>query len=159
MLSVATAAFSQSGGSSLQPNAQGAAAALFSTWSQFQERLQTVANTVTGSSAFGPAARTLDAICGGSVASGLTTSSEGFSEIDSQYLYFDPKTGNKPIAPSASRFRGPFQKCIVFIVGGGCYQEYHNLRSYSQQKKREIIYGATEMLSPSEFLRQLRESA
>ena len=143
---------------------RGAASALLSTvdsaFSQFQERLQTVANSVTGSASWGPAARAVEAVCGGGIGmTNLPTSTDVSAEIDSQYLYYDPKIGLNPIPPSGARFRGPFQKCILFIVGGGCYNEYHNLCQYAVQRKREIVYGATEILSPTEFLKQMRESS
>ena len=153
---------------SLGATSKTAASALFSTvdsaFSQFQEKLQTVANSVTGSAAWGPAARAVDAVCGGGSSNmganlGANLAADVSAEIDSQYLYLDPKIGVSAIPPSGSRFKGPFQRCILFVVGGGCYAEYLNLQQYGAQRKREIIYGATEMLSPSEFLKQIRDSA
>ena len=162
MLSVASS-FNAPAAHAAQSSTRGAASALLSTvdsaFSQFQEKLQTVANSVTGSSSWGPAARAVEAVCGGGMGTNLPTSTDVSAEIDSQYLYYDPKLGTNPIPPSGSRFKGQFQKCILFVVGGGSYNEYHNLTQYSVQRKREIIYGATEILSPNEFLRQMRESA
>jgi hypothetical protein len=162
MLSVAASFHSSTSASASK--GPSATAGLFSTFDsafmQFQEKLQTVANSVTGSASWGPAARAVEAVCSGAGGIGSNLSTDVSAEIDSQYLYFDPKVGTNPVPPTAnSRFRGQFQKCILFIVGGGCYNEYHNLCQYSNQRKREILYGATEILSPSEFLRQMRESA
>ena len=55
-------------------------------------------------------------------------------------------------------FASPTQygnRCMVFVVGGGCYRELDNLKAYGAQTKRDIVYGATELVSPQEFLRQL----
>jgi len=150
--------------SSASSMSRGAASALFSTvdfaFSQFQEKLQTVANSVTGSSSWGPAARAVEAVCGGGMGTtNLPTTMDVSAEIDSQYLYFDPKTGINPVPPSGIRFKGTFQRCILFVVGGGSYTEYHNLSQYAAQRKRDIVYGATEILSPNEFLKQMRDSA
>jgi hypothetical protein len=155
MLSVATSF--QAPTTASTSTTRGAASALLSTvdsaFSQFQEKLQTVANSVTGSSSWGPAARAVEAVCGGGMGSNLPTSTDVSAEIDSQYLYYDAKLGLSPIPPSGARFRGAFQRCIVFVVGGGSYNEYHNLSHYSVQRKRDIVYGATEILSPNEFLK------
>ncbi|KAH9260271.1 hypothetical protein BASA81_001441 [Batrachochytrium salamandrivorans] len=152
--SAAAAAASSGGGA--------AASVLFSAadfaFGQFQEKLQTVASSVTGSTSWGPAARAVDAVCGGGGSGmGATGMAAIDQEIDTQYLYFDPKQGTLPLPPNATRFKGPFPKCIVFVVGGGCYTEHRNLAQYAAQRKREVLYGSTEILSPSQFLQQMRE--
>lgn len=125
-------------------------------FSGLQEKLQLVANSVTGSGSWGPAAKAVEAVCGGA---GGGASTDVSAEIDQQYMYYDPKIGTTAVPSSGSRFRGKFERCIVFVVGGGCYTEYHNLCQYATQRKKEIVYGATEMMNPAEFLRQMKESA
>lgn len=46
------------------------------------------------------------------------------------YRYFDPKLlrGNENMA----RARSTFTEAIVFVVGGGNYVEYENMRDYCQ---------------------------
>lgn len=50
---------------------------------------------------------------------------------------------------------------IVFVVGGGCYLEHHSLQEMAKRappgSPKRVIYGATEMLSGSEFISQLAE--
>ncbi|CCJ31315.1 unnamed protein product [Pneumocystis jirovecii] len=71
------------------------------------------------------------------------------------YLYFDPQNHDIQQSPI---HRQQFNEAIVFIVGGGNYFEYGNLLDfaarYSGTKKR-IIYGSSEILSPSAFLNEL----
>ncbi|CAH0484950.1 unnamed protein product [Peronospora farinosa] len=73
---------------------------------------------------------------------------------DETFLYLDPKikaTGDVP------RQRSPFREVMVFMIGGGNYNEYHNLLAYAKesQSPRSIWYGCTELLSPEAFLHQL----
>ncbi|TMW65873.1 hypothetical protein Poli38472_003638 [Pythium oligandrum] len=75
---------------------------------------------------------------------------------DDSFLYLDPKIksvgdGNVP------RQRTPFREALVFVIGGGNYNEYQNLMTYAkaQQPPRSVWYGCTELLSPEEFLEQL----
>jgi len=73
------------------------------------------------------------------------------------YLYFDPKF---PIG-SAPRKTTPFKEALVFIVGGGNYVEYQNLKEYcsktekGQLQERRVIYGSTEVVTGEGFLKQL----
>lgn len=55
------------------------------------------------------------------------------------------------------RQRTPFRDVMVFMIGGGNYNEYQNLMAYAkgQQPPRSVWYGCTELLSPEEFLQQL----
>jgi hypothetical protein len=57
------------------------------------------------------------------------------------YRYFDPKLlrGNENMA----RARSTFTEAIVFIVGGGNYVEYENMRDYCQVWCREEARLAT----------------
>lgn len=86
-------------------------------------------------------------------------------EEDKDYCYLDPKLLRpQDAANAAARARTPFQDCVVFVVGGGCYAEYSNLRVYAGRKapvsapvSRRIVYGCSELLSPNNFLSQLSE--
>ncbi|OBZ87945.1 Protein sly1 [Choanephora cucurbitarum] len=72
------------------------------------------------------------------------------------YLYFDPKASKS--GRSTRQHKVAFQEAIVFVVGGGNYLEYQNLQeltSNTQNGKKKIIYGSTDILSPHEFLDQL----
>ena len=56
----------------------------------------------------------------------------------------------------------------MFVVGGGCYTEYHNIRAYAGRKAantasagggtRRLVYGSSELLSPQGFLSQVHTS-
>ena len=47
------------------------------------------------------------------------------------------------------------------MVGGGCYTEYNNLRVYAARKAansavaKRIVYGATQLVSPNDFIIQV----
>ncbi len=45
----------------------------------------------------------------------------------------------------------------MFVVGGGNYIEYQNLQDYCQrqQNTKRINYGASELMSPTQFLGQV----
>jgi hypothetical protein len=83
---------------------------------------------------------------------------KGGTEEQETYLYFDPKmprgTNSGVGASKASH-----KDVMVCIIGGGNYLEYHSLKEMSQrvQPKCNVVYGATEMLAPCEFLQQLTE--
>jgi hypothetical protein len=80
------------------------------------------------------------------------------------FLYWDPRF---PVG-TAPKKTTPFKEAIVFMVGGGNYLEYQNIRDYlakpTQQQNqtsispsldKKIIYGSTEILTGSAFLKQL----
>lgn len=74
------------------------------------------------------------------------------------YLYLDPKFP----AGSAPRKNTPFKEAIVFCIGGGNYSEMYNIMDYAKRVPqggvalpKQVIYGTTELLSPSQFLGQL----
>ncbi|GAB9467923.1 Sec1 family transporter sly1 [Globisporangium polare] len=73
---------------------------------------------------------------------------------DETFLYLDPKIKSHGEVP---RQRTPFRDVMVFMIGGGNYNEYQNLMAYAkgQQPPRSVWYGCTELLSPEEFLQQL----
>lgn len=71
---------------------------------------------------------------------------------DDTFLYLDPKARETQTA----RHRSPFREAIVFMIGGGNYNEVQNLQTYAQgQTDRTVIYGCTELLSSEGFLDQL----
>uniref|UniRef100_A0A2P2HY43 Sec1 family domain-containing protein 1-like n=1 Tax=Hirondellea gigas TaxID=1518452 RepID=A0A2P2HY43_9CRUS len=83
-------------------------------------------------------------------------------EEDKEYCYLDPKLLRPQDANNAAaRARTPFQDCVVFVVGGGCYTEYNNLHVYAGRRasaapvNRRLIYGCSQLLSPDTFLAQL----
>ena len=75
-----------------------------------------------------------------------------------KYLYLDPKF---PVN-AAPRKNTPFKEAIVFCIGGGNYAEMHNIMEYARRVQtggtgvpKQVIYGTTELLSPSQFLAQM----
>ena len=44
---------------------------------------------------------------------------------------------------------------VVFVVGGGCYSEYLELRE--SRKNMRIVYGCTDLINPEYFLQELQE--
>jgi len=73
------------------------------------------------------------------------------------YLYFDPKVQKKMRQSSIPRKNTPFKEAVVFVIGGGNYVEYQNLQEYAKkQPLKKIIYGSTEIVTASEFLKQLK---
>ncbi|GLT85991.1 hypothetical protein SLE2022_041540 [Rubroshorea leprosula] len=77
-------------------------------------------------------------------------------EIDS-YLVFDPRAPKSSSGTSSSHLKGPFKEAIVFMIGGGNYMEYGSLQELvqHQQPVKHVIYGTTEILTGSEFVKQL----
>lgn len=58
-----------------------------------------------------------------------------------------------------SKALGPFKEAIVFMVGGGNYLEYESLSVYASRSTppKSIVYGATDLLAPEVFAKQLGE--
>lgn len=95
-----------------------------------------------------PATRLVDAIMdGGGPQSGVD-----------DFLYLDPRIPR-------GQARGPnskmtFTDAIVFMVGGGNYLEYENLREYARKSsviRKKILYGTTELVTAKNFIAQLSE--
>lgn len=85
--------------------------------------------------------------------SGGYTSGTSMTE---EYLYFDPRAKNaqKPARPVT------FNEAVVFMVGGGNYVEYGNLLDWADRQRvagreKRVVYGASEILSPTEFVSEL----
>ncbi|KAH7429259.1 hypothetical protein KP509_09G038700 [Ceratopteris richardii] len=70
------------------------------------------------------------------------------------YLTFDPRV---PKSSSKVHIQGSFKEAIVFMIGGGNYNEFLSLQELGQrlQPARNIMYGTTEVLSGKEFVEQL----
>jgi len=87
----------------------------------------------------------------------LDTGGFSSSSEHEEYLYFDPKSvkGSDPTKVPNNRMQ--FQDAIVFVVGGGNYNEYQNLLEYAnrQNPPKTITYGTTELLTAQEFIDQL----
>lgn len=93
-------------------------------------------------------------------------SAQARTESD-KYLYLDPKRRNPDVTTApAPQAGGGHNEGVVFVVGGGSYVEYANLREYEERTAtspvgaaKKIIYGATEILSPKEFCAVLARMA
>eukprot|EP00457_Paulinella_chromatophora_P002515 gb/GEZN01002520.1/.p1 GENE.gb/GEZN01002520.1/~~gb/GEZN01002520.1/.p1 ORF type:complete len:628 (-),score=133.27 gb/GEZN01002520.1/:526-2409(-) len=79
------------------------------------------------------------------------------SALTSDFKFFDPKArrGGRPSTV-------PAQNALVFVLGGGTYNEHQNLADWANRQNKggnpypkSIVYGSTEMLTPSAFLHQL----
>lgn len=79
---------------------------------------------------------------------------QGAPEFET-FAVFDPKAPAGRSGPE--RAKGPFREAIVFMIGGGNYLEREVLSSWAarSQPARQIMYGATELLSGDEFAKQL----
>lgn len=73
--------------------------------------------------------------------------------VTQNYIYLDPKappTGGEP-----PRMKAPFRRAIAFVVGGGNYTEMQSLQEWAQGQGRQVVYGATDMVSPLQFVDEL----
>ena len=61
------------------------------------------------------------------------------------------------VAGRTSKAVGPFKEAVVFMIGGGNYLEYESLSLYASrsQPPKNILYGATDIISPEAFAAQL----
>jgi hypothetical protein len=57
----------------------------------------------------------------------LMVNRDGAESLDAQYQYFDPKSTSRRVA----KLTGNYKECIVFVLGGGTYNEYQNLQDWS----------------------------
>ena len=83
------------------------------------------------------------------------------AEIDPSFGSFvtiDPKA---PTSHPVILQPGQFRTVIVFIVGGGSYSEYQNLQSLAQRQPNPttIIYGSSDIYSPTAFIDQISRIA
>lgn len=79
-------------------------------------------------------------------------------KVTDDYLYFDPKIirGSHSKPPK----RQPYLEAVVFVVGGGNYLEYQNLQEWAnlattQGNTKSVVYGSTQIFSPSAFLKEV----
>ncbi|ESQ50666.1 hypothetical protein EUTSA_v10022599mg [Eutrema salsugineum] len=78
-------------------------------------------------------------------------------EFDS-YLLLDPRAPKSSSGGGGgSHVKGPFREAMVFMIGGGNYVEYGSLQELTQRQLtvKNVIYGATEILTGSELVEQL----
>jgi hypothetical protein len=79
------------------------------------------------------------------------------SEEARQFIQLDPKAGKK--MSNQVRSNQPIKEAIVFVLGGGSFCEYENVQDFQRKHSatglQSCIYGATEMLAPEQFLKQL----
>lgn len=74
---------------------------------------------------------------------------------DQEFLYLDPKVkGDVDINALRTMTRAAVREVVAFMIGGGCYAEYQNLRMVANER-RTVSYGSTELVHPCEFLAQL----
>eukprot|EP01065_Artemidia_motanka_P028010 TRINITY_DN3321_c0_g1_i1.p1 TRINITY_DN3321_c0_g1~~TRINITY_DN3321_c0_g1_i1.p1 ORF type:complete len:474 (+),score=141.80 TRINITY_DN3321_c0_g1_i1:741-2162(+) len=72
-----------------------------------------------------------------------------------QFSCKDPKTGK---SIDVSQFQ--FTSAICFVVGGGNYFEYENMKLWEMQEEnvgKRVLYGSTELLTGDGLLQQLAE--
>lgn len=63
------------------------------------------------------------------------------------------------VSGRTSKAAGPFKEAVVFLIGGGNYLEYESLSLYASrsQPPKNILYGATDIISPEGFAQQLAD--
>merc|ERR1712178_349836 len=66
--------------------------------------------------------------------------------------YLDPKMSS---VNTMARSKTMPTDVVVFVVGGGCYSEYLELRE--SRKNMRIVYGCTDLINPEYFLQELQE--
>lgn len=87
-----------------------------------------------------------------------TASTQALQDTD-DYLVFDPRATRARGPAQGARQRSQFQEGIVFVVGGGGYVEYGNLTEWAARQPggKNVVYGSTEVLSPTAFVKCLAE--
>lgn len=90
----------------------------------------------------------------------VTVAVEGLMDVKANadpdaFITFDPKV----VSGRTSKAAGPFKEAIVFMIGGGNYLEYESLSLYASrsQPPKNILYGATDIISPEAFAKQLAD--
>merc|ERR1712137_974127 len=71
------------------------------------------------------------------------------------YLYLDPKAPPAGYGQEAPRIRAPFKKALVFMIGGGNYAEMQALQEWASEHSRQVMYGSTDIVSPTQFVEEL----
>merc|ERR1712232_428341 len=75
--------------------------------------------------------------------------------VTETYVYLDPKAPPAAYGAEQTRIRAPFRKAVAFVVGGGNYVELQGLQEWAQSSNRQVSYGSTDMVSPSQFVDEL----
>lgn len=75
------------------------------------------------------------------------------------FEYFDPTFAG---AQEAARRRNsaPYRNAVVFMVDGGCYEEYHDLARYAKLQAddgvaKSVVYGCPALNNPAQFIAEL----
>jgi len=83
-------------------------------------------------------------------------------KFNDEYRYLDPKILRG--GDSIPRSKTTYNDAIVFVVGGGNYIEYQNLRDYVKAKNtgnpgagKRVVYGCTQVCSATQFLAQIKQ--
>lgn len=71
-----------------------------------------------------------------------------------RFTFTDPKL-RYGADESLARSTRPFQRGIVFVVGGGNYLEYESVVEHTQEGN--VIYGTSALLSGEELLTDLQK--
>lgn len=79
-----------------------------------------------------------------------SSSGGAVSKLAEDFLYFDPRETRGALSRPPPK-RTVYDQTILFMVGGGNYYEYANV---SAKLGSKVIYGATDMPSPSAFIGQ-----
>jgi len=77
------------------------------------------------------------------------------SPATENFIYLDPKVASSAAGGEAPRLRSPFRRGFAFVVGGGNYAEMQSLLEWAQAHQRHVIYGSTDLVSPSQFVDEL----
>ena len=74
---------------------------------------------------------------------------------DIQIGYWDPKLSN---ANTLARSKAPVTEVIVFMVGGGSYNEYLDVCKNERKaiNERRVTYGCTDVINSEHFLHELQ---
>lgn len=86
-----------------------------------------------------------------------SVSTQSASSIqDDEFVTLDPRASPSTSATlKKSKPKTSFSDAYVFCVGGGNYVEYQQLQDFAYRTGKQITYGATELASPNDFLKQL----
>eukprot|EP00803_Ostreobium_quekettii_P003899 evm.model.scf_1298.4 EVM.evm.TU.scf_1298.4 scf_1298:28637-31515(-) len=81
--------------------------------------------------------------------------SESGGPLD-DFATFDPRG---PPGGASDRSMGPYREAVVCMIGGGTYLEHEALQAWAAScaSPRQVVYGATEILSAEAFLQQLAD--
>lgn len=74
--------------------------------------------------------------------------------LTDEYIYFDPKLRGGHTGPPR---RQTYSEASVFVIGGGSYLEYQNLQEWASVAGKNVVYGATDVVSPVQFLDECAE--